>query len=271
MNAAAIPEPVRRQAEDLSSVVPNPPVELGIRRIVTPRYCLFATPMPSLTFVDALRLTEDELDETIDEVRRTLREMGRSQALWSVGTSARPDGLAGLLADRGMTPYDDPPLEPSGNCMAIVEPPRLGDLPDVEIQLADTIERLREAEEVESKAFGIADEDRRGLQSIIEARLRLQQEERTVLRQWVAYLDAGPVGTGRGMFLAHGINLSGAAVLPSARGHGIYRALIAHRWRDAVERSTPALTVQAGAMSTPILEQLGFVTVARTVHLRDRF
>lgn len=73
------------------------------------------------------------------------------------------------------------------------------------------------------------------------------------------------------MLLEHGIDLSGAAVLPTARGRGVYRALIVHRWRDAVERGTPALTVQAGAMSTPILEQLGFVTVARTVHLRDRF
>ena len=271
MSAAAIPAPVRRQAEDLGSMVPDPPPELGMRRVVTPRYCLLATPMASLTFVDALRLTEDELDGTIDEVRRTLREMGRSQALWSVGTSARPEGLAGLLIARGMEPYDDPPLEPTGNCMAIVEPPRVGDLPDIEIHLADTVQRLREAEDVESRAFGIADSDRAGLRSILDARLRLQQENRTVLRQWVAYVDAEPVGTGRGMLLAHGINLSGAAVLPTARGHGVYRTLIAHRWRDAVERGTPALTVQAGAMSTPILEQLGFVTVAQTEHLRDRF
>ena len=115
MNAAAIPASVRRQAEDVGSVMPDPPPELGMRRVVTPRYCLLATPMPSLTFVDALRLTEGELDETIDEVRGTLRELGRSQALWSVGSSARPDGLAGLLAARGMTPYDDPPLEPSNS------------------------------------------------------------------------------------------------------------------------------------------------------------
>jgi GNAT superfamily N-acetyltransferase len=271
MSAAAIPAPVRRQAEDVGSLVPDPPPELGMRRVVTPRYCLLATPMPSLTFVDALRLSEDKVDETIDEVRRTLREMGRSQALWSVGTSARPERLVELLTARGMTPYDDPPLEPTGNCMAIVEPPRVGDLPKIEIHLADTIERLREAEEVESKAFGIADSDRAGLQSILDARLRLQRENKTVLRQWVAYVGGEPVGAGRGMLLAHGINLSGAAVLPAARGHGVYRSLIVHRWHDAEKRGTPALTVQAGAMSTPILEQLGFVTVARTVHLRDRF
>lgn len=271
MAAAAIPEAVRRQAEDVSSAMPDPPPELGMRRIMTSRYCLLATPMPSLTFVEALRLTEDELDDTIEAVRATLREMRRSQALWSVGTSARPDGLAGLLAARGMTPYDDPPLEPSGNCMAIVVPPNVGDVDGVEIQLADTIERLREAERVEGEAFGIADEDRRGLQSILEVRLRLQQEERIALRQWVAYIDGVPVGAARGMLLANGINLSGAAVLPSARGRGAYRALIGQRWREAVERGAPALTVQAGAMSTPVLEQLGFVTVARTEHLRDRF
>src|SRR4029078_4846560 len=110
MVAAAIPELVRRQAEDVSSAMPDPLPELGMRRIMTPRYCLLATPMPSLTFVEALRLNEDELDDTIEAVRATLREMRRSQALWSVGTSARSDGLAGLLAARGMTPYDDPPL-----------------------------------------------------------------------------------------------------------------------------------------------------------------
>ena len=91
MTAAAIPAPVRRQAEDVGSMVPDPPPELGMRRIVTPRYCLLATPMASLTFVDALRLTEDELDGTIDEVRRTLREMGarRLYGVWGLPPGPR--------------------------------------------------------------------------------------------------------------------------------------------------------------------------------------
>jgi hypothetical protein len=68
-----------------------------------------------------------------------------------------------------------------------------------------------------------------------------------------------------------------ATAAPSARRRGVYRALVAERWREAVARDTPALTVQAGAMSRPILEKLGFITVAevtsrayRIVLARDR-
>jgi len=75
----------------------------------------------------------------------------------------------------------------------------------------------------------------------------------------------------RARLLDAGINLNGAGVLPSARGRGVYRALVAERWREAVARGTPALTVQAGAMSRPILEKLGFVAVAEVTVLCDRF
>ena len=53
--------------------------------------------------------------------------------------------------------------------------------------------------------------------------------------------------------------LSGSGVLASARGRGVYRALVAARWA-AAERLLPApgLCVHAGAMSRPILERCGF-------------
>jgi GNAT superfamily N-acetyltransferase len=47
-------------------------------------------------------------------------------------------------------------------------------------------------------------------------------------------------------------------VLPLARGKGVYRALVRARWDHAVERGTPILVVQAGAMSQPVLTGLGF-------------
>jgi predicted GNAT family N-acyltransferase len=49
--------------------------------------------------------------------------------------------------------------------------------------------------------------------------------------------------------------------LPSARGRGAYRALIAARWDEAVARGTPALAVQAQETSRPILERCGFEVV----------
>ena len=39
-------------------------------------------------------------------------------------------------------------------------------------------------------------------------------------------------------------------------------ALLRERWEVAVERGTPALTVQAGRMSRPICERAGFEFVA---------
>jgi GNAT superfamily N-acetyltransferase len=48
-------------------------------------------------------------------------------------------------------------------------------------------------------------------------------------------------------------------VLPEARGRGIYRALVRARWDHAAARETPLLVVQAGRMSAPVLDSLGFV------------
>ena len=58
-------------------------------------------------------------------------------------------------------------------------------------------------------------------------------------------------------------------MVPSARGRGAYRALIAERWRGAVAAGRPALLTQAGAMSRPILERLGFRALGRVEMLRD--
>jgi hypothetical protein len=45
--------------------------------------------------------------------------------------------------------------------------------------------------------------------------------------------------------------------------------LIAERWRGAVAAGRPALLTQAGAMSRPILERLGFRALGRVEMLRD--
>ena len=81
-------------------------------------------------------------------------------------------------------------------------------------------------------------------------------------RLFVAELAGEVVGTSFAAFGEAGVNLFGGAVLPEARGRGVYRALVHARWRSAVERGTPALTVQAGRMSMPILERLGFQWIA---------
>ena len=57
-------------------------------------------------------------------------------------------------------------------------------------------------------------------------------------RQYVARIGDEIVGTATATLGAAGINLFGGAVLPSARGRAVYRALTLARWGEAVERGT---------------------------------
>ncbi|MCR3747905.1 GNAT family N-acetyltransferase [Lentzea californiensis] len=58
--------------------------------------------------------------------------------------------------------------------------------------------------------------------------------------------------------------LWGGGTLAEWRGKGIYRALVAHRARLAVDRGIKYLQVDATEDSRPILERLGFVAVTTT-------
>jgi GNAT superfamily N-acetyltransferase len=86
----------------------------------------------------------------------------------------------------------------------------------------------------------------------VEALRRREQVRPPRLRRWQADRQllhlAGTIG----------LVLNGSSVLPEARGRGAYRALVAARWARAVELEKPALVVQAGSMSRPILERCGF-------------
>jgi len=84
--------------------------------------------------------------------------------------------------------------------------------------------------------------------------------ERT--RFFVAYEDGAPVAAGWAQASGPAtpfLGLWGGAVKPACRGRGLYRALVAARARHALARETRYLTVDAGPMSRPILERLGFV------------
>lgn len=78
---------------------------------------------------------------------------------------------------------------------------------------------------------------------------------------FVAYVDGVPVGSGGCWYAGTCTYLSGSGVLEEFRGRGVYRALVRARWDDTVVRGHPALVIQAGRMSKPILERLGFETV----------
>lgn len=67
---------------------------------------------------------------------------------------------------------------------------------------------------------------------------------------------------------SHFASLWGGSTLPSYRGRGYYTALLATRMQEARARGVRFLTVDAGPMSRPILESLGFLRLATTYPCR---
>ena len=59
----------------------------------------------------------------------------------------------------------------------------------------------------------------------------------------------------------HFAGLWGGSTLAAYRGRGLYTALLAARVREARARGVPYLTIDAGAMSRPIVARHGFEVI----------
>jgi ribosomal protein S18 acetylase RimI-like enzyme len=253
--------------EHLLSIAENAnthqPLVRGHERIENERFVLWMgiRSEPAWNVAQRLRLTHETIDETIEQVHAILAARGRSECSWEVGSSATPADLVAQLRRRGMQDDDDPDVV--GMVLSAEPPPVAG----IEGRPIRDLAEFREANAVAFAAFGsLAPSD--------EARERARYEEEVAAghqRTFVAVLDGRIVGAGSSTYLDGAVTLNGGSVLPEARGRGAYRALVRARWEDAAARGTPVLVTQAGRMSAPILERLGFEEVARIHILVDRF
>jgi hypothetical protein len=83
------------------------PLAPGDERIDTGRYTLCLGPGKKWNTVQRQRFPLEEVDAVIAEVRASLRDRGRSQTQWEVGSSA-PAGLVDALLDRGIARDKEP-------------------------------------------------------------------------------------------------------------------------------------------------------------------
>jgi GNAT superfamily N-acetyltransferase len=262
-----VSEDVRRFAEAPAAWGEVAP-ESGLTRILTERYCLLLGPVPGFTSVSRLRLDPDNLAETLAEVREQVAAFDHREAIWWVGPSATPGDLVDRLQAHGLVPDERPNSEPHVTSMALTEAQPAA--PDVTARRVGSFEEFLGAGRIADAAFGASEEEAGAYESIAEesfARERAGHAPRT----YIALLDGEPVGVGRAL-VAPGcpaVVMLGGGVLPEARGRGVYRALVRARWDDAVAEGTPALVTHAGAMSRPILERLGFHSVAEQEILFD--
>jgi GNAT superfamily N-acetyltransferase len=214
--------------------------------------------------VERIRLADETVERALEEVRALGRERGLRHATWWVGERSTPAGLAARLEALGLEP--DPEL-PEMTSLTIDHAPA-GE-PRAEVHRVETLDEYLAALELDWDVWDVPEEDR--------AAQRDSQREAWPsivaggnVSVHVAYVDGEPVGFGRTYFAPQAAMLLGGSVLPRARGRGAYAALVHARWREAVERGVPRMSVSAGPMSAPILEHLGFEPIGRIHLLRDR-
>ena len=232
--------PTREQlAENTGAyLLPRPSYET----VVTADYTYVAGPNNAWV----LEIHEPNVQWARDESRRR----GISLVEWWVGWSA-PASLADDLTGLGLVPDDEPVL--TGMTCA-TEPPAAA---HADVRPLETLEQYLGAITVDWEVWPLTEEERSKRRATEVDRFDAEHAAGTA-HHWAAYDNGRPVGFGRGIDMEEGVALMGGAVLPEARGRGIYRALVHARWVHAAERGTPLLVVQAGPMSAPILDGLGF-------------
>jgi GNAT superfamily N-acetyltransferase len=188
---------------------------------------------------------------------------------WYFGPSTRPVDIADELLALGLREPDDG----SGTLHALLldhEP--AGVPPDVETHETATMADFAAGDEVRMEAFGFTEDEReheRGFRATYYDEYLRMKHRSTV--GFVATLDGRVAGAATALLSERGLFLIGGATAPWARGRGVYRALVGARWRYAVERGTPALTVHAiHDTSSPILRRVGFKEICTMRSLEGR-
>jgi len=268
---SGLPDEVREAALFPALDLPDPPPDHPYKAFRRDGYSVGFFPGMSHANVSVRRVAEGEVEARIAETRTLLAEHGFDRAAWIVADAADPPGLAALLQERGLELWEENGggLERDFRQMALVAPPP-GAPDGVEAHPIETFEEFVEAAKVANDAFELSERDRKVFEEQQEA-LWAWEERFPDFKTFAAVADGEVIGSASAIFGAHAVYLIGGSVRADRRGRGGYRALVRARWDAAEARGTLALTVTAGAMSGPVLDRLGFVTVGEGIVLSDRF
>ncbi len=211
----------------------------------------FLRPGPGMSFIRYTRLTADNADERIAE--QVARFAGWDGPFsWDLFSHDQPADLLERLIAHGFEPEEEP-----GAVMVLdlsEAPAELFSASSVNLrkikhkeELADVIHILETVWSGENFAW-------------INERFPDQINKTGYLSIYVAEVDDKPVSCAWIYFYprAHFAGLYGGATLVKYRGSGLYTALLNARAREARQRGYRFLTLDAGAMSKPIVARRGF-------------
>jgi len=249
-------EDARELVENLCTLLPLGRTD---ERVIEDRFVLWMGPGKDRFFnmVERLRMEPSEVEPTVVEVRDLLAARDRTSATWLVGQSARPANLVEELIALGLVPD---PEEPVASGMILTGEPA-GSRSEIEVRRVTELDQFATVRSIFHEVFGAM------------PALSLEEEVAAAPEGEICYLallDGEPAAVGKVIFAPRGGALMGGATRPEARGHGAYRALVWARYEEARRRGVPLVT-QAGKMSRPILERLGFRKVNEIKILLDLF
>ena len=213
--------------------------------------------------VERIRLEDDGVDDAVETVRDFMRTTGTKIASWWLTELSTPSDVEERLLAGGLVVVEgDYHLD---GLLLTDEPP--AGPPDVVTRPVETVDEYVAATESMYESFDLP-AGRRADPAALAAEFELRRGADAEV-VYAAWLDGELAGYARAMLSPRGVFMSGGSTLPSARGRGVYRALVRARWDAAVARGTPALAVSAGAMSAPILRRLGFEKTCQFRRLQD--
>lgn len=226
-----------------------------MRKEVTGSVVRFVRDAPGMSFILYSDLDEATADRAVDEQVAYFSE--RQQPFeWKVFGHDRPRDLVHRLEARGFTLEDEDAvmvLDLSEAPDALLEPGT------ADVRRLTTPEQLGDVVAVLSSVWG-------GDFDWVYDRLGSHMALPGYLSVFVAYVENMPASAGWTYYYpGHFAGLWGGSTLETARGRGLYTALLSARVREARERGVAFLTIDAGPMSRPIVERYGFRLITTAI------
>ncbi len=224
--------------------------EFAMRREVAPGVVRLVDSEGTQSAIVFSELDERTADAVIEREMRYFGELGHVLE-WKLFGHDRPSDLHRRLLDHGFF------AEERESVMVLdleeVSPVLLRPVPKSVRRIAAP-EELKDMTKVREAVWP-------GQLTWLEERLaQLLRADPDRVSVYAVYDQGEPVAAGRIHFPARSrfASIWGGATVPDRRGQGFYTALLAARVQEAMRRQVRYLTIDAGAMSRPIVAKLGF-------------
>jgi GNAT superfamily N-acetyltransferase len=205
-------------------------------------------------FIAFTRLDEGNVQAVIEAQIAYFEKLGVGFE-WKLYDYDTPTGLKGRLAQRGFEIGEDEAIL-FFDLEALPDQMRLPVQADV--RRLEPGNPLDDILTIENEVWGTDHS------SLVGHLKRTLDEHSELISIYVAYVDGAPASAGWIEFYPGKpvAGLWGGSTRAVFRGKGLYKALLASRAQEALQRGVSYLTVDASPMSRPILERLGFQLVA---------